>query len=143
MKKNNLSDLDKLVARTKKERKALKQSSPFISYHPESTIEDIIPSESEKIWVTTKAAKIANYKKNLNLFNKIDRKLAKKHKFKKRRKIEIEGKNIIEKFFNIIAILWMDTPVGIVLAIALVVLFALVVGGSMDSGAPSFFTDTE
>ena len=58
--------------------------------------------------------------------------------------VEIEGKNIIEKFFNLIAILWMDTPAGIVLSIALVVLFALIInGGSMDNGAPSFFTSTE
>ena len=99
----------------------------------ESTIEEIISSEPEKEWATTsKWPTTTKKKKN------------KEHKFKKRRKIEIEGKNIIEKFFNLIAILWMDTPAGIVLSIALVVLFALIInGGSMDNGAPSFFTSTE
>ena len=57
------------------------------------------------------------------------------------KKIEIEGENIIEKFFNIIAILWMDTPVGIILSIALIILFALIVGGT--DGGPDFFTDTK
>ena len=44
---------------------------------------------------------------------------------KKNKKINIEGKNIIEKFFNVIAILWMDTPAGVVLGIVLLVLIGL------------------
>ena len=116
----------------KKNIKKLSQqkSEGFFSYTPESTIEEIISSEPEKEWATTSKWPTTT-KKGKN----------KKYKFKKRRKIEIEGKNIIEKFFNVIAILWMDTPVGIVLSIALLVLFALIVGG-MDGG-PYFFTDTK
>ena len=120
----------------KKNIKKLSQqkSEGFFSYTPESTIEEIISSEPEKEWATTSKWQTTT-KKEKN----------KKYKFKKRRKIEIEGKNIIEKFFNVIAILWMDTPVGIVLSIALLVLFALIVGG-MDGapdGGPDFFTDTK
>ena len=161
MKKDKLSGWDKfygystesLVARTKKEKKAIKdydksrpkplhhltseeiQSLPFFSYHPESTLEETLSNAKkyESAWAPTNKRQTTTKKKK-----------NKEYKFKKRRKIEIEGKNIIEKFFNIIAILWVDTPVGMVISIALVVLLAIIInGGSMDSGAPSFFTDTE
>ena len=168
MKKDKLSGVDKfygystegLIARTKKEKKALKdyekslpkplhhltseeiQSLPFFSYHPESTPEEIRAEANrykdvEHTWAPTNRRQTKKKKKK-----------NKEYKFKKRRKIEIEGKNIIEKFFNIIVILWCDTPVGMVISIPLVILFFIIISGvandgSMGSGAPSFFTDTE
>ena len=164
MKKDKLSGWDKfygystegLIARTKKEKKELKdnekslpkplhhltseeiKSLPFFSYHPESTPKEIRAEANrykdvEYAWAPTNKRQTKKKKKK-----------NKEYKFKKRRKINIEGKNIIEKFFNIIAIIWMDTPVGMVISIALIVLLAIIInGGSMDSGAPSFFTDTE
>jgi len=130
MKKDKLSGWDKfygystegLIARTKKEKKAAKDFD-------KSRTKPLHHLTSEEIQALP--------------LKTLDKKI-KEYKFKKRRKIEIEGKNIIEKFFNIIVILWCDTPVGMVISIALIVLLAIIInGGSMDSGAPSFFTDTE
>ena len=134
MKKDKLSGWDKfygystesLVARTKKEKKAIKdydKSRPKPLHHLTSEEIQALPLKT------------------------LDKKI-KEYKFKKRRKIEIEGKNIIEKFFNIIVILWCDTPVGMVISIPLIILFFIIISGvandgSMGSGAPSFFTDTE
>ncbi len=47
---------------------------------------------------------------------------------------------IIAKFFNLIAVLWCDTPVGIIGAIIILFLFAaLVGGGDLECGKPAFF----
>jgi hypothetical protein len=136
MKKDKLSGADKfygystkgLIARTKKEKKAAKDFD-------KSRTKPLDQLTSEEIG----AMSLKTLDKKIKAFRR-----QKKIKKIERRKIEIEGKNIIEKFFNIIAIIWMDTPVGMVISIALIVLLAIIInGGSMDSGAPSFFTDTE
>jgi len=82
----------------------------------------------------------------------IEKKLIKKSKRKKKKvkldkknniedkSIEIEGKNIIEKFFTVIAILWVDTPVGVIGWIIILFLFAAIFsGGDLECGRPAFF----
>jgi hypothetical protein len=74
-------------------------------------------------------------------FEKMSNKDFKLNKMKNKN-FEIEGENFIEKLFNIIAVLWIDTPIGMVISVGLLILFALIIGSGPDSG-PYFFNETK